>query len=263
MQEDKIKLYEELLAADPGSRLFLPLARLYLERGETDKAISTLESGLGRYQEHFEARLLLHETLREQGRVEEAREQLYMVSAVLRKYPTFWEHWAETLEAEGQPDAAAALRFLAPHFQGRVPSWADVLRRGLKNFSEEESPGVAPASPDPEPEPEEASPGCSGSAGAAIQEGEEERDPYRTKTMADILVSQGDYAQALDIYTELQAAATSSRDREKLQERIDQVKEQLEATSGNSVEPEEAGSGDETELIHNLERLAERLEHRG
>lgn len=279
MQDDKIKLYEELLAADPGSRLFLPLARLYLERGEAGKAISTLESGLSRYQEHFEARLLLHETLREQGRTEEAREQLHMVSAVLRKYPAFWEHWAENMEPEGQTDAAVALRFLARCFQNHSPNWAEVLRRGLQNF-----PGAGESmdidrSP-PEADPETASMGCSGSADAATQGEDEGRDPYRTKTMADILVSQGDYAQALDIYSELQAAATSAREREKLQERIDRVKEQLEATSGNKVEPEEAqpeeSSGDrqegeedaasdrgETELIHNLERLAERLENRG
>lgn len=279
MQEDKIKLYEELLAADPGSRLFLPLARLYLDRGEADQAISTLRSGLNRYQEHFEARLLLHDTLREQGRTDEALEQMHMVSAVLRKYPAFWEQWAESMEAEGQADAAVAMRFVARCFGNHAPSWAEVLRRGIQDVPAE-GEGEAAADSSPEAELDLPSRGCTGSGAAATQDGDEGRDPYRTKTMADILVSQGDYAQALDIYSELQAAAPSSGEREKLQARIDSVKEQLEATSGHEMEREgeqgrdasgdtkereEEGSpaGGEADLIHNLEKLAERLENRG
>jgi len=232
MQEDKIKLYEELLAADPGSRLFLPLARLYLERGEAEKAISTLETGLNRYQEHFEARLLLHETLYEQGRMEEAREHLRMVSEVLRKYPAYWEHWADTVESEGQIDAAVGVRFLARYFQGDEPGWAEVLHRGLLDTRGEEKPSeiAAPS----EAEEETVSSESLESDGVTVLSEEEGSDPYRTKTMADILVSQGDYAQALDIYTELEAQASSSGEREKLQERINRVKEQIEANSGDN-----------------------------
>lgn len=261
--QDKIKLYEELLAADPGSRLFLSLARLYLERQEEDKAISTLETGLNRYPEHFEARLLLHGTLQKQGRTGEAQEHLRMVSEVLRKYPAFWEHWASTMEFEGQLDAAAAVRFLARYFQDQVSSWGEVLLRGTRGPQlEEKTAGVAEAPP--HSELGMADPGDSGSAGATAK-GEEGSDPYRTKTMADILSSQGDYAQALDIYSELQAASDSQEQREKLQEKIDWVKRQIEASSGKDmVQGEEQLSfGEETKLLHRLERLAERLEARG
>ena len=261
--QDKIKLYEELLAADPGSRLFLSLARLYLERQEEDKAVSTLEAGLARYPEHFEARLLLHGTLQKQGRTGEAQEHLRMVSEVLRKHPAFWEHWAATLESEGQLDAAAAVRFLARYFQDQAFSWSEVLLRGTQDPKlEKETPGVAEASP--ESDLGMAAPGCLG-AGGATAKGEGGGDPYRTKTMADILSSQGDYAQALDIYSELQAASDSQEQREKLQESIDWAKRQIEVSSGKDMVQgeEEPSSGEETKLLHRLERLAERLEARG
>ena len=262
--EDKIALYEELLEADPGSRLFLPLARLYLERGATDKAIGTLQTGLTRYQEHFEARLLLHDTLYQQGRLEEARDQLRMVSEVLRKYPAFWEHWADSMESEGQLDVSVAGRFLARCFGDRVPAWSEILLRGLREESKtaEASRGEdVPCAPEPEGEDSK----CVGSVGGSGQDEDEARDPYRTKTMADILVSQGDYAQALDIYTELQGKTESSGERERLQERIDWIKEQLDALSvGTDEEGVETAQDDaETEVIHRLEKLAERLEARG
>lgn len=232
MQEDKIKLYEELLAADPGSRLFLSLARLYLERGEAENAISTLQTGLNRYQEHFEARLLLHDILYEQGRTEEAREHLRMVSEVLRKYPAFWEHWADTVESEGQIDAAVGVRFLARYFQGDEPGWTEVMRRGMLDTQSGEEPPER-AAPSEAEEDTLSSEDLEPDEGMVLSE-EEGWDPYRTKTMADILVSQEDYAQALDIYTELEAKASSSEEREKLQEKINWVKEQIEANSGTN-----------------------------
>ncbi len=238
MQEDTIKLYEELLAADPGSRLFLPLARLYLERQEAEKAISTLETGLNRYQEHFEARLLLHDVLYEQGRTEEAREHLRMVSEVLRKYPAFWEHWASAVEAEGQDDAAVGVWFLARYFQGREPGWADALRRGLLDDRGREEPQET-AAPSEAEEEAVSSASLESDQGMVLSE-EEGSDPYRTRTMADILVSQEDYAQALDIYTELEAKTSSPSEREKLQERINWVKERIEANSGTNRTQEPA-----------------------
>ncbi|MCF8029288.1 MAG: hypothetical protein K9K39_00145 [Desulfohalobiaceae bacterium] len=262
--QDKIKLYEELLAADPGSRLFLSLARLYLEHQEKDKAVSTLETGLTRYPEHFEARLLLHATLQEQGRTGEAQEHLRMVSEVLRKYPAFWEHWAANMESEGQADAAAAVRFLARYFQDQVSSWGEILLRGTRDPKLEGKTARVAEAP-PEAELGMVAPSSSGAGGGTAQEGEDGGDPYRTKTMADILSSQGDYAQALDIYSELQAASDSQEQREKLQERIDWVKRQIEAASGKDMVQgeEEPSSGEEMKLLHRLERLAERLEARG
>ena len=43
--QDKLKCYEEALAIDPGSRLFFPLAKLYLDNEQIEKAEKVLKTG--------------------------------------------------------------------------------------------------------------------------------------------------------------------------------------------------------------------------
>ena len=87
----------------------------------------------------------------------------------------------------------------------------------------------------------------------------------RTRSMAEVLAEQGDYRGALDIYSELAAAAISSEEKHELAERISMLTAHIdENRSQNFVEPaivEETGAG-QNKLISMLEALAQRVEAR-
>ena len=55
----KIEWYQEVLALEPGSRIFFPLAKLFVEFGQFEDAERTLRQGLDRHPDSMEARLLL------------------------------------------------------------------------------------------------------------------------------------------------------------------------------------------------------------
>ncbi len=70
--QPKIADLEKRLAADPASRLFLPLAEAYRAAGRLADAERVLRAGLVRHPEHHSARASLGRVLRGSGRNEEA-----------------------------------------------------------------------------------------------------------------------------------------------------------------------------------------------
>ncbi len=64
----KIEWYQEVLSLEPGSRVFFPLAKLFVENGMPEDAVITLCRGLDRHPDYLEARMLLVELLTELGR---------------------------------------------------------------------------------------------------------------------------------------------------------------------------------------------------
>ena len=65
--QEKAAWYREVLDLEPGSKVFLPYARLLLELDRADEAVSVLRDGLGRHPEFMEARLLLIDVLHKRG----------------------------------------------------------------------------------------------------------------------------------------------------------------------------------------------------
>ena len=59
--DEKIQWYEEIISSDPTSKIFFPLAQLYKQNGNWDKAVQILWDGLNKHPEHLEAKLLLSE----------------------------------------------------------------------------------------------------------------------------------------------------------------------------------------------------------
>ena len=82
--------------------------------------------------------------------------------------------------------------------------------------------------------------------------------------MAEVLAEQGDLQGALDIYTELAAAAAAgSSEQEVLQQRIAMLRTQLEgAAVEDLVPPSPDMAAGKDKLISMLEALAERVEAR-
>lgn len=268
----KIEWYQEVLALEPGSRIFFPLAKLFVEFGQLEDAAKTLSQGLDRHPDTVEARLLLIQVLTKLERVDEARDQLSAVIKPLERYPAFWSLWAQQ-KAEHDRDFAVFLMLVASHFTGKPVKWTDVVIEGLNSLSERLI-GPLPSAvrkprhhPVPVPPLDEVCPeppvGESAYDGPAPDAGS-----FRTRTMAELLASQGDYSGALGIYRDLWGRASDEREKTDLSSRIRTLEdglakapEQASASRHDSLD-DPFGKHAKNRLMSTLEALASRLESR-
>lgn len=314
---DTIELYRKILELDPTSKAFYPLAGLLHEQGASQEAVILLRRGLAGHPEHFEARLLLVEALRQCGQTDEATAEVAELGQVLTRFPGFWTLWSESV-AGGSPDAGLALAYMARWIEGRQPSWAQVLQMALgQMLADADQPCPPPCMPAADaadarvdavevPEvPEAAELPEAGMAAAAAPEVQpvdivddaapEElvaeavepeatteqlpakgpADPLRTRTMAEVLADQGDYAAAVEIYAELLAQADEQR-QPVLQARLDELRQAMGAevpvtealpdhaeADMDAAEPRQSESASSrVRFIGRLEKLAARLERR-
>lgn len=147
---EKIEWYKEVLELEPNSKVFLPLARLYLQIGQTEEAIAVLEHGLRRHPEHLEARLLLVELLHRTGRQEECSRQVSELSRLFSTYAHFWQAWAVCLGASGEsPEISTALRLMAANFLHGPLSIQTLLDKGLDTVLGEQGRGSAASTVSP------------------------------------------------------------------------------------------------------------------
>ncbi len=271
--QSKIEWYQEVLSLEPGSKVFFPLAKLYVEIGETDRAVNTLKHGLDRHPDFLEARLMLVDLLVRLDKVGEARRHIDHVTEPMAAHPAFWKLWAQHVKGANK-DLAVFLMLVASNLTSEEIKWSDVVMEGLYNLSERLVGDVEPeeaiaemAPPDLgsdldnelnlEP-PDLDEPG-SGEAGPACQ-----GKGIRTRTMADLLATQGDYRAALDIYRERLGMAASEREKEDLEERIERMQVRLAEAGETAVADEENvfGKHAKNRLLSTLETLAARFEAR-
>ncbi len=130
--QNKIKVYEEILTLDPGSKLFFPLASMLVASGNYARGREVLVQGLAVHPEHTEARLLLLDVLEHLGEENAAMEQGGQVLDLLKKYEGFWTVWQRMLDANREGDTRTALDFLRASLQGRPLTWAGVVEEGLR-----------------------------------------------------------------------------------------------------------------------------------
>ncbi|MDD2966716.1 MAG: hypothetical protein PHN64_04390 [Desulfovibrionaceae bacterium] len=140
---EKIEWYKEVLALEPSSRLFFPLARLLAEADRIDEALLFLKQGLERHPEFMEARLLYVELLHKQGATQACQDQISRLESLLGQYVGFWEAWGASRRNE--PEAALAdmgwvLQFLALNFGSKPVSLKNILERGLNSFLSDAAP---------------------------------------------------------------------------------------------------------------------------
>lgn len=260
----KIEWYQEVLSLEPGSRVFFPLAKLFVENGMPEDAVKTLRQGLDRHPDYLEARMLLVELLTELNREEEVHDQLERVINPLRDYPAFWRGWARSLP-EDQRDLAVFLMLVASNLSGDTIKWTDVVFEGISTLADRLV--GAPLPPPAEGPPPSYMPKVDDIAiedfGSDVSESPRPGGgSFRTKTMADLLASQGDVQGALEIYRELLQSTVSDERRAELGERIAQL-EGRDNGSGADVEQGDAFSEhSKNRLISTLETLASRFEAR-
>jgi tetratricopeptide (TPR) repeat protein len=262
----KIEWYQEVLSLEPGSRIFFALAKLFVENGNPEDAVITLKRGLDRHPDYLEARMLLVELLTELGREDEVHDQLERVTNSLRDYPAFWRGWARSLPPQ-QRDLAVFLMLVSSNLSGNIIKWTDVVFEGIGTLADRL---VGAPLPPPSDCPTPSYLPRPGAVGAeAFRESRDARSPvrpgmasFRTKTMADLLASQGDVDGALEIYRELLHSSVSDERRTELSARI----ANLEARRAEAPEPhnrEDAfGVHAKNRLISTLETLAARFEAR-
>ena len=266
----KIEWYQEVLSLEPGSKVFFALAKLFVETGQLEAAVNTLRQGLDRHPDFLEARLLLAQVLVRLERPGEAALAVEPVTRALRVYPDFWRLWAQSV-VDVQRDFAVFLMLVASHFTEKPVQWMDVVLEGVNSLSTRlVGPPPPPAEPAPArfvptvPQARAETPDEAQAADAAL------RFPgagsLRTRTMADLPASQGDYTGALAIYKELWMGAQPGFEREDLAGRIEKMEAELrEGTPASrpGVEAEDAFSRHaKNRLIGTLEALAARFEAR-
>ena len=287
--QSKIEWYQEVLALEPSSKVFFPLARLYVEMGNLEKAVTTLRMGLDRHPDYLEARLLLVETLAKLDRDSEAKAAVAPLTRLFSSYPSFWKMWGASV-SEGNDDVAGAMAFLFSALHGLPMSWSDVMAEGIKQLTgasigervqkfessvskeKYEAPGDF-SRPDPE---ESALLVDEISEAAALVDfdgdsGEDLTNPVvldnlKTKTMAEVLASQGDLEGALEIYRDLLCKA-SDEDKEELMSFMADISSRISQTPMEDVAGDDASKDPyfkhaKSKLMSTLELLAERLEAR-
>ncbi|MGE4552333.1 MAG: tetratricopeptide repeat protein [Desulfovibrionaceae bacterium] len=295
----KIEWFQEVLSLEPGSKVFFPLAKLFVEIGERENAVTTLKQGLARHPDHLEARLLLVDLLVRLGRPAEARDQLGAITEPLVAFPGFWRLWAQKLLSDNK-ELAVFLMLVASNLTGKEVRWTDVVLEGLNSLSErlvgqpEPEPAAEPAAaesapeppapaaaesapeaaapavaPEPAPAPEAAEPPALAPAPVDAGKDDDADAPVapppgiRTRTMADLLATQGDSRAALDIYRELWNKARSDEEKAALAQRIEALEAGLAAPAQPAAPPEDPFSKHaKNRLISTLEALASRFEAR-
>ncbi len=264
----KIEWFQEVLSLEPGSKVFFPLAKLFVETDQLEEAVLTLGKGLDRHPDFMEARLLYVQTLSALGRNEQAVEEALRIVEAVGQYPAFWETWAKSLP-DDQRDVSVFIMLVAANIGGERITWTDVVLEGLNSLSERlvGPPLVAgekvavPRTAKPVKEPRAKSVFLSEPVPAVSTE----IGSLRTRTMASLLASQGDSKGALAIYRELLASAKSDAERAELEEYIRVVETGPDASgSGEAVDKESDpfGKHAKNRLIGTLEVLASRFEAR-
>ncbi len=290
---EKIDWYQEVVDLEPGSKLFFPLAKMLANNNEIPRALTTLFRGLERNPEFIEARLflveLLHKSSPNAEYAEELEKQLSIVAPLLARYAGFWQAWGENAKnSDMQGDTSLILSFLAVSFKQKNLSISDIFAAGLKSLSpapESINPTQNPVKSDkpiqivgkinsfvqpknPPATVEDTSLAKNPMPENLPNEKKKEQDEgeeysLRTRSMAEVLAEQNDYAGALSIYNELVQATQSDIEKEDLQYRINTLTASLNNTKEQEAKPAvEAPSPAKDRVLSVLESLAERLESR-
>ena len=117
-------LMETLVRENPGSRMFLELARAYKDHGRLPDAVRVLQRGLLIRPGEVEGRRLLARVLAEMDDRPGALEQLNLAAAELSGQAAVFRELAELLQEMGDSDQAAKARELDAALAGWSPAAA-------------------------------------------------------------------------------------------------------------------------------------------
>ncbi|HTS81305.1 MAG TPA: tetratricopeptide repeat protein [Myxococcaceae bacterium] len=152
MPESLVERYEQLLATDPTSTLFVELARVLVEQGENARAAEVCQQGLVHHPESVHGYVLWGKALISLGRPAEAMEQFDRAVAVDRSDPLAYHLISEVLVSKGLYRSALPLLRKAVALSpgdDQVKTWLEQTQAALAGGP---PPSVRPAVLDNPPE---------------------------------------------------------------------------------------------------------------
>ncbi|SEU38572.1 tetratricopeptide repeat protein [Stigmatella erecta] len=191
MAKSMVERYEQLLAQDPSSAVFVELAKALLEKGDIPRAISTCEQGVVHHPQSIIGRVLWGKALLQQGRPAQAMEQFDQAVAIDKENPHAYNLIGEVLVQRGLFRSALPILRKAAALQpndARVRLWLDQTQQSLSGGPPPvvaDLPGLtanALTAQEPEDETPE-SPPAEPAAAAAGAPPEEEEQPEVTGVM--------------------------------------------------------------------------------
>ncbi|HEY3448030.1 MAG TPA: tetratricopeptide repeat protein [Myxococcales bacterium] len=145
MAKGLVEKYQQILEGDPGSLVFVELAKALLDRGEPGKAAEICKAGLEHHPDSVVGRVLWGKALIGCGRPADAMDQFDQAVAIDKENPSAYNLIGEVLLHKGLFRSAIPILKKAVALQpsdNRVRQWLDQAQRGIK--------GVAPTSAAPD-----------------------------------------------------------------------------------------------------------------
>lgn len=235
-----LQLFDELLEHDSGSKIFFPLARLYRKQGHTQRAIEIVQKGIEHHPDYLEAQLFLIELLDEVGDSASAENRAHSVFSKLLSYEKFWFSLRSFFLKSEQSSLSLAAFLVEQSARGSETDLFQILNLGISHYDELQSCKPVDGEPEVDLDAEEVTLFCINSG-------------IKTKTMAKLLVAQGEYAQAIAIYDDLLEDTLVDDERADLIGLRKNAQKEL----GETPDPEVEKS---TKLYNVLTSLATRLE---
>jgi tetratricopeptide (TPR) repeat protein len=134
MAKPAVEKYEQMLAQDPTSTVFVELAKALIEKGDHAKAIDVCKGGLEHHRESVVGRVLWGKALISLGKPAEAMEQFDKATTIDRDNPHAYNLIGEVLLHKGLYRSALPLLKKAVALQpndGRVRQWLEQTQRAL------------------------------------------------------------------------------------------------------------------------------------
>ncbi len=129
-----VEKYEQMVAQDPTSTVFVELARAYLERGDNDKAIALCQQGCVHHPNSVVGRVLWGKGLINVGRAAEAMKQFDLATSIDKDNAHAYNLIGEVLLRKGLYRSALPILRKAAQLQpndGRITQWLEQTRQAL------------------------------------------------------------------------------------------------------------------------------------
>ncbi len=134
MSKSMVEKYEQMLAQDPTSTVFVELARAYLERGDSEKAITLCQQGCAHHPNSVVGRVLWGKGLINVGRAAEAMKQFDLATNIDKDNAHAYNLIGEVLLRKGLYRSALPILRKAAQLQpndGRITQWLEQTRTAL------------------------------------------------------------------------------------------------------------------------------------
>lgn len=134
MSKPLVEKYEQMLAADPSSTVFVELARAYLDRGDNDRAIACCQQGVVYHPNSIVGRVLWGKALINTGKAAEAMKQFDLATSIDRDNPHAYNLIGEALLRKGLYRSALPILRRASALRpndGRIQQWLEQAKAAL------------------------------------------------------------------------------------------------------------------------------------